>query len=207
MKLKVCEIFVSIQGEGEVVGMLSNFIRLFGCNLHCNWCNSKYALEEGTEMEIDEVIAKLDKSVPLVTITGGEPLLQQTAIADLLWKTKARFNYIIETNGTILPNYILQNHPIIWAVSPKLSNSGCVSELNFPPKLASYFKFVISDYKDLFEMIEYCAWRRIPLEKVIVQPSSMEFAQPLADWIVDNRFPVRFIPQIHKWLWCGRRGK
>ena len=103
MKYRVIEIFTSIQGEGEVIGIPSNFIRLATCNLRCVWCDTKYSWEAGIEMSEEEIISKIRKDIKVTTITGGEPLLQNLLFLVRELK-KLGHKVIVETNGTIKPS-------------------------------------------------------------------------------------------------------
>ena len=130
---QVSELFTSIQGEGEVMGIPSHFIRLYRCDLTCNWCDTKYtwrdqnhAVEgkEYTSMTTEEVLGWLrgEARAPLVTITGGEPLLQPILplVAAL---DAAGYHVVVETNGQHAPEQRLLDLVRHWAVSPKLNNS------------------------------------------------------------------------------------
>jgi len=209
--LKVSEIFFSIQGEGYVIGLPSNFIRLSGCNLRCKWCDTKYAWEEYTEMTEKEIVRQLNWRIKRVTITGGEPLLQNlgTLVAML---DRLGYSIIIETNGTIFPSRQLLRYDITWSVSPKLSNSGRQTELVFPVHLASYLKFVICNpQQDIPEMLSYCVKYMIPHRKVIVQPDGtrsdyVKALRELFEFIRDNNIKVRVLPQLHRLCYGLKRG-
>ncbi len=102
--MKICEIFRSIQGEGPSLGRPAVFIRLSGCNLRCWFCDTKYAWNNGKQLNIEELINHVMRSCEkLIVITGGEPLLQATEVEELMLKLLNIKNYIfeIETNGTI----------------------------------------------------------------------------------------------------------
>jgi len=208
MNYKVCEIFTSIQGEGLVIGQLSNFVRLAGCNLRCVYCDTKYSWNEYDVVTEQEIVGSLDKRVPLVTITGGEPLLQD--IEPLIDALREMYYIVVETNGTIFPKFKLRKVDV-WAVSPKLSNSGKQSELNFPVERANYFKFVVKDGADLSELLTYCEVHKIPLCKVIVQPDGLEepyteAVRRLWNLVLRSGYNIRVIPQIHRWTWGVKRG-
>jgi len=209
--LKVSEIFFSIQGEGYVIGLPSNFIRLSGCNLRCKWCDTKYAWEEYTEMTEKEIVRQLNWRIKRVTITGGEPLLQNLgALVAML--DRLGYNIIIETNGTIFPSRQLLRYDITWSVSPKLSNSGRQTELVCPVHLASYLKFVICDpQQDIPEMLSYCVKYMIPHRKVIVQPDGtrsdyVKALRELFEFVRDNNIKVRVLPQLHRLCYGLKRG-
>lgn len=119
----ISEIFYSVQGEGELVGVPSVFVRTSGCNLRCRWCDTPYASwnPEGTEMSIDAIVAEVEKHPAAhVVLTGGEPMLAR-GIHDLAARLRASGKHItIETAGTIAPGGIACD---LASISPKLANS------------------------------------------------------------------------------------
>ena len=135
--MQINEIFKSIQGEGPNFGKPAIFLRTAQCNLKCTWCDTKYTwdwknydftkeVKEMTIVEIQEKILHL--GIKHLVITGGEPLLQQDDLADLLSFLKPDFYVEVETNCTILPNKKLTDLVDQWNVSPKTENSGNILE-------------------------------------------------------------------------------
>src|SRR3990167_1811235 len=138
--LAISEIFKSIQGEGPSLGRLCAFVRLGGCNLTCNWCDSSFTWDwtgkngqvydpqvEVTSMSVDEIMATLDAmNITRVVITGGEPLLQQNQLLPLLREIKLNrgWHIEVETNGTVYPLSTITPLVDQWNVSPKIENSG-----------------------------------------------------------------------------------
>ena len=120
--MKISEIFLSIQGEGQWLGMPSVFIRTSGCNLRCQWCDTPYASwnPDGTEMSIEAILDQVGRHpVQHVVITGGEPLIQ-AEVVELAAKLKIRHKYItLETAGTFWRNISVD----LASISPKLANS------------------------------------------------------------------------------------
>ncbi len=128
MKLKICEIFESIQGEGPRVGEPSLFVRLSGCNLKCPHCDTKYSWKEGKYYHLDELIEIINQSsLRSVVITGGEPLIQSIALKELCLKLlKLGFSISIETNGTVATREAFDIIKLIETVvvSPKIEPFG-----------------------------------------------------------------------------------
>ncbi len=120
--MKISEIFLSIQGEGQWLGMPSIFIRTSGCNLRCRWCDTPYASwnPQGTEMSVDAILNQVARhAVQHVVITGGEPLIQ-AEVVELAAQLKVRHKYItLETAGTLWRNISVD----LASISPKLANS------------------------------------------------------------------------------------
>jgi len=102
MTLKICEIFSSIQGESSYSGIPCVFIRLTGCNLHCVYCDSRYARQGGTEMTVDEILERVASyGLRLVEITGGEPLIQEETPILAGCLLQQGFDVLVETNGSL----------------------------------------------------------------------------------------------------------
>jgi 7-carboxy-7-deazaguanine synthase len=121
--MRISEIFYSIQGEGELTGVPSVFVRTSGCNLRCNWCDTPYASwsPEGPELAIEDIVAEVDKHpTRYVVLTGGEPMVAK-GIRDLASRLRAMGKHItIETAATVAPEGIACD---LASLSPKLSNS------------------------------------------------------------------------------------
>jgi len=99
--MEICEIFHSLQGEGINIGLPTIFVRTAGCNLRCEWCDTRYAWEGGEEISIHEIMEKLDSiGCDRVCITGGEPLLQNDVL-DLIDILLPRYDISVETNGSL----------------------------------------------------------------------------------------------------------
>jgi organic radical activating enzyme len=163
----VNEIFQSIQGEGATIGKLSVFIRLNGCNLNCCWCDTKYTWHKDhlekpdkyDEIDLGKLICQTYPQTKNIIFTGGEPLLQEMAIDKLIRQFPIDYTFEIETNGTLLPDWI-GNFLTSINVSPKLSNSRIeitkrynthsLILLNGYPQ--TIFKFVITNPEDVFEI-------------------------------------------------------
>ncbi len=190
--LEISEIFLSLQGEGPLIGRPAIFLRLSGCNLRCIWCDTKYAYSTRFRIHIDtlcRIVLKfrdmLNIGKPLLVITGGEPLLQINSLRIFLERIYEHFTIQLETNGTIDPSDILQYVDYI-VVSPKLSNSGNPPELRKLCKMYKkigmcrkpliYFKFVIDRYEDIYEVNDIVSEFNISKDRVFLMPqcSSLE---------------------------------
>ncbi len=208
-ELKVSEVFYSIQGEGPLSGRPAIFIRLYGCNLSCRWCDTNYAREGGKfEVwlieELLKLIATKFQGVKEITITGGEPLFQKATLPFIKELLKADYVVSLETNGSIS----LEGVPgeVIKVMDIKTPSSGMEAfnlyeNLKFLDKKDAV-KFVIADRKDFewsikkckeFGIFEKCevffspVWRRLSGKR-------------LADWILKAKAPVRLQLQLHKVL-------
>ena len=192
----ISEIFYSLQGEGELVGVPSVFIRTSGCNLRCRWCDTPYASwnPEGDETTIDAIVAEVQKHpASHVVLTGGEPMVAR-GIHDLAARLRALGKHItIETAGTIAPGGIACD---LASISPKLSNSSPVAGSIEPvwierheksrlrpdilrEWLSSYpfqLKFVVSSESDLAEIESVVASTglEIPPSKILLMPEGID---------------------------------
>ncbi|MEM0067857.1 MAG: 7-carboxy-7-deazaguanine synthase QueE [Saccharolobus sp.] len=204
MKYRVIEIFTSIQGEGEVIGIPSNFIRLATCNLRCVWCDTKYSWEAGIEMSEEEIISKIRKDIKVTTITGGEPLLQNLLFLVRELK-KLGHKVIVETNGTIKPSEELRKLVDVFSVSPKLSNSGHKLKYNFiDDDWATYYKFVVVyPNKDIDEIVKFVESNNINPSKVILQPDGnrpdyINALNEIVQVVLNRGLQFRVLPQLHR---------
>lgn len=160
--MNVVEIFQSIDGEANRAGILTNFIRLAGCNLRCSYCDTDYALNktDGKQMSIDEIINKLDKDIKNVTLTGGEPLWNESNASPLLKELVSNgFNVSIETNGSInLKNYIKKFPSVSFIVDYKTPSSNMEKFMDMENfnilRDRDCVKFVVSSLEDLEKMEE-----------------------------------------------------
>ncbi|MHB8404032.1 MAG: 7-carboxy-7-deazaguanine synthase QueE [Gammaproteobacteria bacterium] len=205
-RLRITEIFHSIQGEADSVGWPTVFVRLTGCPLRCQYCDTAYAFDGGEWVSIGSVLCRVAEYAPrYVTVTGGEPLAQKNCINLLTRLCDAGYRVSIETGGS-LPITGMDAR-VIRVVDMKTPGSGeCDRNLyeNIPQLCTQdQVKFVICDRGD------YEWSRRMLLEhrldercQVLFSPSHEQLkAVELADWILADRLPVRLQLQLHKYLW------
>jgi 7-carboxy-7-deazaguanine synthase len=209
--LKVCEIFKSIQGESTHAGKVCSFVRLTGCNLHCSYCDTIYALTEGEELPLEQIVRAVQTHrTKLVEITGGEPLLQ--AETPLLCKRFLELGYtvLVETNGSIDISAVPP--PFIRIVDVKCPSSG--HEVTFLQKNFSHLtptdecKFVMSDKDDFFWALDVVRKENLHEIATVIFSPNMKLLRPkdLAEWIVEENAPVRLGVQLQKIIWGDRRG-
>ena len=205
--LKVCEIFKSIQGESTWAGYPCVFVRLAGCNLDCDYCDSPYAREEGEDIPIHDIVATvMAYECPLVEITGGEPLIQPAApaLADqLLIRGKT---VLVETNGS-LPIDLLPPGAI-RIMDIKCPTSGMADRMDLTNldrlNRQDEVKFVLSDRTDYEWAREFIRHHRLPTRCGAILFSAvfdrLDYAE-LSRWILDDRLNVRMQVQLHKLIW------
>ncbi|ABW66307.1 7-carboxy-7-deazaguanine synthase QueE [Desulfosudis oleivorans] len=212
MSLHVSELFFSIQGESLDAGLACAFVRLAGCNLCCAYCDTAYARQGGTPMEIPEILDRVARfGCSLVEITGGEPLLQKETPLLIQRLLSVGYRVLLETNGT--QNIGLVDKSCIRIVDVKCPSSG-ESEKNDArnlDRLAAHdqVKFVISDRTD------YLFAKKTAGRITAVAPGHILFSTvhgvldpaQLAHWMLADGLPVRLHLQLHKILWGEARGK
>ncbi|HEU4781473.1 MAG TPA: 7-carboxy-7-deazaguanine synthase QueE [Steroidobacteraceae bacterium] len=216
-RLKITEIFYSLQGEADTVGFPTVFVRLTGCPLRCQFCDTAYAFHGGEWRTLDEVLNTVaqfnvgEHSPRYVCVTGGEPLAQKGCLPLLARLCDAGYRVSLETSGAMPLAGV--DARVIRVVDVKTPGSG-EERRNRYGDLAllrpeEQVKFVICDRADY-------EWSRDKLSalklagrcQVLFSPSAEQLpARELADWILADRLPVRFQMQLHKVLWGNVPGK
>ena len=204
--LRLTEIFFSLQGETRTVGLPTVFVRLTGCPLRCQYCDTAYAFQGGAWYEIDTIIAKVKQyNARYITVTGGEPLAQKSCLVLLKRLCDEGYEVSLETSGAL--DISLVDSRVVKVVDIKTPGSGEVEKNrweNIPHILPhDQIKFVICDQADY-------EWARQVMEQhrlvdachVLFSPSYQQIKPgELADWILRDQLPVRFQVQLHKYLW------
>ena len=207
MTLKVNEIFYSIQGESSYAGRPCIFIRLTGCNLRCSYCDTKYAYEEGTELEIGEIVDRVESyKCPLVEVTGGEPLMQKETPALIQRLLDERYEVLLETNGSQDINQV--DGRCVKIVDIKCPSSGEADKNDFENlnRLSDKdeIKFVISDREDYEyakKMLDLLGSDPLTVKAVHFSPVFGKLdPKTLADWILEDNLDVRLHLQLHKYI-------
>ena len=226
-EFKLSEIFESLQGEGLNVGKPSLFVRLAMCNLHCTWCDTKYTwdfehFDYDSEVELWPVARVADKIASSTTrnvvITGGEPLLQQAQLSELLLQIPEQISIEVETNGTIAPWPELIARVDQWNVSPKLAHAGDPSALRlrmavlrgFAALEQAYLKLVLEDDangEEAAELVRSLGWSA---DRVLLMPQASTRDELRARTPAVARESLqrgyRFSSRLHLELWNGKRG-
>lgn len=211
-RLKITEIFLSLQGEAATAGWPTVFVRLTGCPLRCQYCDTAYAFHGGEWWDIEAIVAEVARhGVRHVCVTGGEPLAQKRCLGLLRALCDAGHDVSLETSGALDVSAV--DARVSRVVDIKTPDSG-EQERNLWANLAlltarDQVKFVLCSRQD-YEwartiVTEHGLDRRCD---VLFSPSKSELApRDLADWIVADRLPVRFQMQLHKLLWNDEPGR
>lgn len=212
MKLRITEIFYSLQGESRTIGLPTVFIRLTGCPLRCQYCDTAYAFKGGELVELTAIMEKVASYNPqYVCVTGGEPLAQPNCIMLLKQLCDTGYQVSLETSGAL--DISATDTRVSRVVDLKTPDSQEVARnlyenINYLTK-NDQIKFVICSRDDYdwakTKLIQYDLSSRV--DEILFSPSFQQVKpQQLADWIIADNLPVRFQLQLHKILWNDEPG-
>jgi 7-carboxy-7-deazaguanine synthase len=205
-RLRINEIFHSIQGEGTRAGLRCAFIRLTGCHLRCTWCDTEYAFHEGNWMSLDDILTRVrEYACPLVQVTGGEPLLQPDVYPLLTRLADEHETVLLETSGALSIENV--DPRVVRIMDLKCPGSGEVERNHWPnidcltPR--DEVKFVLADRADYDWATDHL--RRYDLASrcaVLFSPVHGRLAPlDLVQWILEDKLDVRVGLQLHKLIW------
>jgi 7-carboxy-7-deazaguanine synthase len=211
-RLKLTEIFRSLQGEADTAGIPTVFVRLTGCPLRCQYCDTAYAFHGGEWATLEQVVQQVRAfDTRHVCVTGGEPLAQKACTALLTRLCDEGLRVSLETSGAMALADV--DPRVVMVVDVKTPGSGEASRNRYAelqrltPK--DLVKFVICGREDY-------EWSRAKLDElqlparctVLFSPSHEQLPPgTLADWLLEDHLPVRFQLQLHKYLWGNVPGK
>lgn len=203
----VKEIYLSVQGESSHAGLLCSFVRLTGCHLRCSYCDSEFAFHGGTRTQVAQVVQQVKAlGAPRVEVTGGEPLLQPGVYPLMEGLLAEGLTVLLETSGAIdvrlVPPAV---HKIVDMKTPSSGESDRNDYRNLDSMNANdELKFVIGSRED-YEWSK----RLIAEHRLLERPYELLFSTvhgrlttlALAEWIIEDKLPVRFQLQMHKYIW------
>jgi 7-carboxy-7-deazaguanine synthase len=212
VRLKLTEIFHSLQGEADTVGIPTVFVRLTGCPLRCQYCDTAYAFHGGEWWQLEAILERvLELGGRYVCVTGGEPLAQKPCLELLRALADAGYRVSLETSGALPIDAV--DARVIRVVDVKTPGSGEEHRNRYEQlsllRPEEQIKFVLCDRADY-------DWSRALLERlkltercgVLFSPSHEQLpARQLAEWILGDRLPVRLQIQLHKYLWGNEPGR
>ena len=211
-RLRITEIFYSLQGESSTIGLPTLFIRLTGCPLRCGYCDTTYAFTGGEWMELDAILrCAAEYSPRYVTVTGGEPLAQRECIPLLAVLCDAGYRVSLETSGALDVSGVDPRVTKVMDFKTPASGEAAKNRLENIVHLnaGDQVKFVICDEADYL-------WARDRIRglgldarcEILFSPAlGQQSPSELADWIIRDRLQVRFQIQLHKHLWGDVAGK
>jgi len=211
----ISETFYSIQGEGPQMGTPAIFIRCFGCNFNCAYCDSKYAwdykIKTPTRYKIKSFITKLKKLIIKTNclnfiFTGGEPLLQQSAITQII-KALPKSTFSIETNGSIKTTLNFNQINISY----KLDTTNVKPYLlQIKPSKNTIYKFVISKQTQIKNILDFCKQEKIPQQQIYLMPEGKDqkSINQKSIKIIDQckKYGLKFSPRLQIMLWGNKSG-
>lgn len=211
-RLRITEIFYSLQGEARTVGCPTVFVRLTGCPLRCGYCDTEYAFHGGMWMGMNDVLARVAEYAPrYVTVTGGEPLAQTPCRALLVRLCDAGYEVSLETSGALDIAGVDARVSVVMDLktpgSGEVGRNAYANVALLKPK--DQVKFVICDRVDYewsrARLVEYELARRC---EVLFSPAWGRLEPvALAEWVLSDRLPVRVQLQLHKLLWGETPGR
>lgn len=212
-QVRITEIFHSLQGEARTVGFPTVFVRLTGCPLRCQYCDTTYAFSGGELWSIPDILARVAQfKARYVTVTGGEPLAQPECLPLMTALCDAGYSVSLETSGAM--DIAAVDSRVSVVMDLKTPDSGEAHRNLYSNiehlKPLDQVKFVICSRNDY-------QWSRLKLDEfqlaervgdVLFSPSHKQVAPTdLADWILQDQLPVRFQIQLHKMLWADEPGR
>ncbi len=212
-QLLINEFFLSVQGESTQAGRLCFFIRLSGCHLRCGYCDTEYAFHEGSTYSVEEVMVRVrEAGSPLVQVTGGEPLLQKPVYVLFQRLVEEGYDVMVETSGSLDASRVPVGVRRIYDIkTPGSGESERNRWENFTAdalREGDEIKFVVcsrADYEWARGVVrEKLANVNVP---ILFSPEwSGVSGTQLAEWVIEDKLPVRFQLQMHKVLWGEKRG-
>ena len=211
-KLRITEIFYSLQGETSTVGLPTVFVRLTGCPLRCQYCDTEYAFSGGDWMSLAEIQSQISQyQTPYVTVTGGEPLAQPNCLELLTQLCDLDYQVSLETSGAMpLENVDARVQKIMDIKTPDSQEQ----EKNLWQNLdvldgKDQIKFVICSEQDYLWSKQQLHERKLDAVcEVLFSASHHQLKHvQLAEWVLRDQLPVRFQMQLHKILWGDQPGK
>ena len=208
MTLKISEIFYSIQGESTYSGLPTVFVRTYGCNLRCHYCDTKFSYTDETascDMSPQNILDKINSypHINILQITGGEPLLQEDIYDLFSLLNKNNFTILLETNGSIsvknVPDYVCKVVDI-KTPSSGFPDSFVISNLNHINPIKDNLKFVLSDINDYNWMKDFIKKHNIYGQHVLISTAfSLINPKIIINKILEDGLNVRFQLQLHKY--------
>lgn len=211
-RLRITEIFLSLQGEADAVGWPTVFVRLTGCPLRCSYCDTEYAFTGGETLTLTQIIEQVSAlGVPHVCVTGGEPLSQKAVQPLMSSLCELQYNVSLETSGALPIDDVDKRVSIVMDLKTPSSDEvekNLYSNLQHL-KNSDQIKLVIADRAD-YDWSKKIIEERALCDRatVLLSPAFGQLqARELAQWIIDDRLNVRMQLQLHKILWGDEQGR
>jgi len=205
-RLRVIEVYASVQGESTWAGLPCVFIRLAGCNLRCSWCDSEFTFTGGEYRAIADVVREVAAlGISLVEVTGGEPLAQRQAIALVEALMEEDFTVLIETSGSIDISDVPEGAHIIMDLKPPDSGEVAANRMDNLDILRSgdEVKFVLASRRDYEWSRDVVRQHELSSRFVVLFSTAFGLLDPalVSDWLCEDKLAVRLQLQMHKYIW------
>jgi len=207
--LKINEIFLGIQGESTYAGRLCVMVRLTGCDLRCRYCDSQFALYEGEEREIRDLLKEIGRyRCRFICVTGGEPLLQKDVLVFMRLLLRSGYTVLLETSGSVSMKDVPGD--VIKIMDIKTPDSGC-DKFNMYENLhyltsRDEIKFVLCSRSDYIWALQKLKEYDLRSRCTVLFSPAAGLLEPgiLAAWIIEDQVDVRLQLQLHKAIWPGK---
>ncbi len=210
--MKINEIYTSIQGESTWAGLPCVFIRTSGCNLRCNYCDTTFAYNEGKEMSLPQILRKVESyGLPLVELTGGEPLLQPESPQLVRELCEKNYTVLVETSGSIDISSL--DPRCIRIMDLKCPSSGEMESMHWDNirhlRPRDEIKFVIGDERDFYWSLNVIRQHQLDQKCSILFACVFGTLSPklLAEWMLQEKVNARLQLQLHKYIWDPKQRK
>ena len=208
--LNITEIFFSLQGEAREVGLPTVFVRLTGCPLRCNYCDTTYAFKGNNPLTIDHILDEVSKyNTPYVCVTGGEPMAQSNCLELLDSLVEAGYQVSMETSGSVDISPVNSKVSIVMDIKTPSSTEEKQNRYENLSLLQSkdQLKFVIASKSDFDWCCDLLEKNKVKSETLFSPVFESLKPIQLADWILEKQLNVRLQVQLHKILWGDQKGK
>jgi 7-carboxy-7-deazaguanine synthase len=211
-RLRITEIFYSLQGEARTAGIPTIFIRLTGCPLRCGYCDTTYAFQGGDWWTIEDILQHLQQyNTRYVTVTGGEPLAQKASLELLTALCEQNYDVSLETSGALDISDVDNRVSRVMDIKTPGSGEQEKNRLANIEQLTSHdqVKFVICDRQDYDWAVSLInEYQLATKSEILFSPShgQLDISQ-LAEWVLQDQLPVRVQIQLHKLIWGNEPGK
>ena len=208
--LNITEIFFSLQGEAREVGLPTVFVRLTGCALRCNYCDTTYAFKGNNPLTIDHILDEVSKyNTPYVCVTGGEPMAQSNCLELLDSLVEAGYQVSMETSGSVDISPVNSKVSIVMDIKTPSSTEEKQNRYENLSLLQSkdQLKFVIASKSDFDWCCDLLEKNKVKSETLFSPVFESLKPIQLADWILEKQLNVRLQVQLHKILWGDQKGK